>query len=533
MSPVHATKNAFSFNLTSLSESFCLCRLTHFNQKYCRSAEKRTVSKDDADCHNSKRAYSVESTTMSMNRTTRTKSNGGRGQARHAMHPSTTSKSAGSSYVMMPGANGAEALRRIRNPNPTDVLCGRGGSINSHPGNKVFREWVHERKNDYNLAMSKAEKARVSREVIDLVRAQNPPGKFLTKETTSASAVGTATWWIEIDDLKAMAKTSQALREGAPTIRAQHKDELDEKKHQSHPKPRRPKKDSTASKAAARTSMPPPPAMAVSMSPDMAVEALRTAAEAAKHGLGQPIEGAGVKRPSPIAAPPSLSYARYAHAYEPPRKTARKSSREVDRDTAPTPPLETPPLMPMKAELPDSFMSLSAKSSNMKRSHSLALSDMSTGDICEDFVNPFEDESEDRNGKRLAYATRASGESSTNSVGDRSFGSLLKKSSSDLSRQRSNDNNAVSSGSTFRKNASSRSVSVDEGTNEETFGVSKNCFCECGSALEEGKVCPCGALADHLAWRDDSIGGQDWLHIPGFMDTLSTKEPDQIVPVSP
>ena len=41
---------------------------------------------------------------------------------------------------------------------PHDVLLGRGGGINGHVGNRVFREWVHERKEDYNLAGTKAEK---------------------------------------------------------------------------------------------------------------------------------------------------------------------------------------------------------------------------------------------------------------------------------------------------------------------------------------------------------------------------------------
>lgn len=49
------------------------------------------------------------------------------------------------------------SVRRIRTPNPQDVLSGRGGGINSHEGNKVFRQWVNERKSDYNLAQNKKE----------------------------------------------------------------------------------------------------------------------------------------------------------------------------------------------------------------------------------------------------------------------------------------------------------------------------------------------------------------------------------------
>jgi len=114
------------------------------------------------------------------------------------------------------------ALKRIRTPHEHDVLSGRGGGINSHPGNKTFREWVKERKQLYNLAPSKAEKARVAKEVIGMVEMLIPPGRFLQKESSSGLIGGMGSWWVEVDETKAMAKTSQALREGAPHIRAAH-----------------------------------------------------------------------------------------------------------------------------------------------------------------------------------------------------------------------------------------------------------------------------------------------------------------------
>mmetsp|Transcript_6219 Transcript_6219/g.9125 ORF Transcript_6219/g.9125 Transcript_6219/m.9125 type:complete len:972 (-) Transcript_6219:2620-5535(-) len=134
-----------------------------------------------------------------------------------------------------PPTSNSIILCRIRTPNPNDVLCGRGGGINSHPGNRTFRSWVRERKESYNLAKSKAQKAKLSREIVDRVRNLNPPGRFLMREDRTAGAGAPAPsesigvsglyygWWIEIDDTKAMAKTSQALREGAPSIRAAHK----------------------------------------------------------------------------------------------------------------------------------------------------------------------------------------------------------------------------------------------------------------------------------------------------------------------
>jgi len=127
------------------------------------------------------------------------------------MFPNNTSYSSGMEGTL---------YRRIRSPHEHDVLSGRGGSINSHSGNIRFREWVRVRKNDYNLAPTKAEKARVAQEVIDLVRGQEPSGRFLQKDPTH---VGMGGWWVEIDEERVMAKTSQALREGAPQIRAAHR----------------------------------------------------------------------------------------------------------------------------------------------------------------------------------------------------------------------------------------------------------------------------------------------------------------------
>ena len=134
----------------------------------------------------------------------------------------------------------AMVQRRIRTPHPHDVLSGRGGGINAHPGNVVFREWVRVRKEDYNLAPNKAEKTRVALEVIDQVRNQDPPGRFLTRDGTASSmGAGGGSWWVEVDEDRALAKTSQALREGAPQIRSAHKDEIQQRKIQyakEHPK---------------------------------------------------------------------------------------------------------------------------------------------------------------------------------------------------------------------------------------------------------------------------------------------------------
>lgn len=108
----------------------------------------------------------------------------------------------------------------VHQPHRHDVLCGRGGGINSHPGNQTFRNWVREKKEAYNLAANKIEKAKVSRDVLDQVANLDPPGRFLQREELPGES---GPVWVEIDDMKAMAKTSQALREGAPAIRAKAK----------------------------------------------------------------------------------------------------------------------------------------------------------------------------------------------------------------------------------------------------------------------------------------------------------------------
>jgi hypothetical protein len=128
-------------------------------------------------------------------------------------------------HKFMSSKNG-KAVVRIRTPHPHDVLSGRGGGINAHPGNKRFRNWIGARKEAYNLASNKQDKANVSMEVLNLVRKQNPPGRFLAKEENAnfgpGVIVGVTGYWLEVDENKAIAKTSQALREGAPKIKAQH-----------------------------------------------------------------------------------------------------------------------------------------------------------------------------------------------------------------------------------------------------------------------------------------------------------------------
>jgi len=107
----------------------------------------------------------------------------------------------------------------FRNPDAADVLCGRGGGINNHIGNVNFRKMINDRKQEYSVARNKAEKSAIAQEVIDAVWAAG--GRFLQRaEKAELGTVGTEGIWVEVELEKAIAKTGQALREGAPITRA-------------------------------------------------------------------------------------------------------------------------------------------------------------------------------------------------------------------------------------------------------------------------------------------------------------------------
>jgi len=108
-------------------------------------------------------------------------------------------------------ASANQDVQLIESPHKNDVLCGRGGGINNHPGNVNYRSIVHIYKNDYNLATNKQVKSEIARTVIRKVRELKPPGRFLEKNNLVYQVVS---------EEQAMKKTSQALREGAPIIRA-------------------------------------------------------------------------------------------------------------------------------------------------------------------------------------------------------------------------------------------------------------------------------------------------------------------------
>lgn len=107
----------------------------------------------------------------------------------------------------------------IVEPNENDVLCGRGGRINSHSGNVNFRDVINAKKKEYLApATKKLEKAHIAAALVNDIRSMDPPGRFLKEDRETG-------WWFDIGDAKAIKKTGQALREDAPDIRPELEDD--------------------------------------------------------------------------------------------------------------------------------------------------------------------------------------------------------------------------------------------------------------------------------------------------------------------
>ncbi|KAG7347808.1 hypothetical protein IV203_016513 [Nitzschia inconspicua] len=307
------------------------------------------------------------------------------------------------------------AIRRIRTPHDHDVLSGRGGGINSHVGNQVFRQLVAERKEEYNLAPNKHEKARVASEVMDRVRNQDPPGRFLQRDPT---AVTGPVWWVEVDEARALAKTSQALREGAPQIRLAHKAEVEEQRSK--------KTKRSATKRKRRTSTAPTPAVEPEQPPVPPSRPFVRRLPSDEYNLAMEKLQANVRDAK------ALADEKDTQQEEQDWETNSKRARLIEENTPLVSPgtgdhygvklldefSETPPLLSVPAPSSDRMESLRLGQSShstkdafhhavhapapttrsLPRVHSLAFSDFSMSDTNVfdengEFVNPFEDES--------------------------------------------------------------------------------------------------------------------------------------------
>mmetsp|Transcript_22 Transcript_22/g.30 ORF Transcript_22/g.30 Transcript_22/m.30 type:complete len:355 (-) Transcript_22:232-1296(-) len=90
-------------------------------------------------------------------------------------------------------------------PAATDVICGRGGKANTHPGNIFFREEARKLRSWYESS-SKSEKFTISSLLVDFVRERG--GRFLKRDGDVPGQ------WAEADGNDVRKKASQALREG-------------------------------------------------------------------------------------------------------------------------------------------------------------------------------------------------------------------------------------------------------------------------------------------------------------------------------
>jgi hypothetical protein len=93
----------------------------------------------------------------------------------------------------------------IEKTTETDVLCGRGGLVNKHRGNVVYRRIVEYNKCVYKQ-VPKRHRNLVPQSIVETII--NAGGRFLQPQQHSERAI-----WTEIPIGKAVQKTSQALRE--------------------------------------------------------------------------------------------------------------------------------------------------------------------------------------------------------------------------------------------------------------------------------------------------------------------------------
>jgi len=115
--------------------------------------------------------------------------------------PTTIPSSSSSSHHHQPHSY----LSSITTPSTHDVICGRGGKANTHPGNISFRTEAKKLRDWYDSS-SKSEKFTISSYLVDIVRERG--GRFLMRDKDSPNV------WHEAESGDVRKKASQALREG-------------------------------------------------------------------------------------------------------------------------------------------------------------------------------------------------------------------------------------------------------------------------------------------------------------------------------
>jgi hypothetical protein len=107
--------------------------------------------------------------------------------------------------VVQPAAV-APTMRNDGDVTDHDVLLGRGGLTNRHPGNRRYLEEKRRLQPMYFCADNKRQKTEIARELVDWVYIEN--GRFKEKDALTGK-------WKEVSLQRAREKASQALREGS------------------------------------------------------------------------------------------------------------------------------------------------------------------------------------------------------------------------------------------------------------------------------------------------------------------------------
>jgi hypothetical protein len=100
----------------------------------------------------------------------------------------------------------APTMRNDGDVTDQDVLLGRGGLTNRHPGNRRYLEQKRRLQPMYFRADKKWQKTEIARELVDWVYIEN--GRFKEKDELTGK-------WKEVSLQRAREKASQALREGS------------------------------------------------------------------------------------------------------------------------------------------------------------------------------------------------------------------------------------------------------------------------------------------------------------------------------
>ena len=121
--------------------------------------------------------------------------------------------------------------------NIQDVLLGRGGAINRHPGNQRFRALVAKHKPAFAQTKVRRDKRAIAKCIVNEIHNLQPPGRFLTADGNSDSTDRldddgvvlhppiTSKVWVRVDADKALAKVMHRLRDKEWNRQKRKKDE--------------------------------------------------------------------------------------------------------------------------------------------------------------------------------------------------------------------------------------------------------------------------------------------------------------------